>query len=61
MTENQIQLVNAATLATMLQVSTRTLSTWSNEGIIPKPVKIKGRVFWDLADVKAAINKLQVK
>lgn len=58
---NQLELVGAATLASYLNVSTRTLSTYVKEKIIPQPYKVKGRVMWDLAEVRQALEKAKVK
>jgi hypothetical protein len=42
-------LVPNTEFAKMLGVSTRTLWTWADEGILPAPTVIRGRKYWDPA------------
>ena len=43
-------------VARMLQVTTRTVRTWANEGKIPKPLVIGTRPRWDAAVITEWLN-----
>lgn len=43
-------------LASMLHVSQPTLLEWNKKGLLPKPIKISGRVLYDKAKVRKALR-----
>lgn len=61
MNDTEFDLIGRTDLAAKLGISERTLDTWTREGILPQPWRIKGRSYFKVAEVEAALLKGQVK
>ena len=44
--------VDAAALAPMLSIGLRTLRTWDAAGRLPRPVRVGGKVLWQLSEIR---------
>ena len=43
---------DAAALAPMLSIGLRTLRTWDAAGRLPRPVRVGGKVLWQLSEIR---------
>jgi predicted DNA-binding transcriptional regulator AlpA len=53
---NDALVVDARQLAKMLGASLRSIRTWDVAGKLPAPVRIGGRVFWRLNELRAWLD-----
>jgi DNA-binding transcriptional MerR regulator len=49
--------ITATRLASELDVCLRTISNWVALGLLPPPIKIRGRRYFKIDDVKALLNR----
>ncbi len=59
MNDRGLNLVSRSELAASLGVSDRTIDTWTKQGLLPAPLKIKGRSYFDAEQVKEKLQGLK--
>ena len=50
----QMKRISKRLVAQRYSVTPRTIDRWAAEGILPEPIKIKNRRYWDLREIEQA-------
>lgn len=54
-----MNLLTQSQLSVKLGISERTLRQWIRDGILPPPMRIKNRTYWNESEIDAAILSMQ--
>lgn len=53
-----VTLISSANVRRQLDISAMTEWRWRRDGLIPEPVKIRGRCYYKLPEIEAAVTRL---